>query len=107
MFSKIAHLLARRNHPGRKFDFENMVLCCAGNINGEAHCDKSQGSTDITLPLFNPQLQSSISYGSHTGEIKSAVDNWNTQIKDVLNLNNSLLKFNLILNDEHLFSQKT
>lgn len=93
-FSKIAHLLTRRNHPGLKFDFDNMVLCCAGNINGEAHCDKSQGSTDITLPLFYPQLQESISYGSYTGEIKSSDKNWNTQLKDVLKLNNSLLKLN-------------
>jgi hypothetical protein len=71
-----------------------MVLCCPGNINGEEHCDKSQGSTDVTLPLFSPILQASISYGSYTGEIKSSDANYDLQIKDVLKLNNSLLKLN-------------
>ena len=93
-FSKIAHLFTRTNHPDRKFNFDNMVLCCAGNINGEAHCDKSQGPTDVTLPLFGPQLQASISYNSYTGEIKSSNNNWHNQICDVLKLNNSLLKLN-------------
>jgi len=93
-FSKIAHLLTRTNHPERKFDFENMVLCCAGNINGDSHCDKSQGATDITLPLFSPSLQSSISYGSYTGEIKSAHNTWDSQIKNDLQLNNALLQLN-------------
>jgi uncharacterized protein (TIGR02646 family) len=70
--SKIAHLLARARHPDRKFDYENMVLCCTGNLNGQPHCDKSQGAADITLPLFGPQLQTAVSYGSYSGEIKCA-----------------------------------
>lgn len=96
-FSKIAHLLTRANHPDRKFDYENMVLCCPGNINGVSHCDKSQGSTNITLLLFRPQLQASISFGSYTGEIKCSDADWNSQIQDILNLNNSLLKLNRLL----------
>jgi uncharacterized protein (TIGR02646 family) len=93
-FSKIAHLLSRRNHTDRKFDYDNMVLCCPGNINGDSHCDKSQGYTDITLPLFNPLLQQTITYNSHTGEIKSGNPDWNNEIKNVLKLNNSRLKIN-------------
>ena len=92
--SKIAHLLSRTNHPDKKLDYENLVICCAGNINGEAHCDKSQGASDITLPLFNIQLQNSIIYRSYTGEINSSNEDWNEQINKVLNLNHAILKLN-------------
>lgn len=92
--SKIAHLLARARHPDRKFDYANMVLCCPGNINGQPHCDKSQGSADVTLPLFGPQLRAEISYGLHTGEIKCPQEEWRIQITEVLNLNTPLLRAN-------------
>lgn len=92
--SKIAHLLSRTNHDDRKLDYDNMVICCPGNINGEAHCDKSQGSADITLPIFNIQLQQSIIYSSYTGGIKSTNIAWHNTIDLLLNLNNPVLKFN-------------
>ena len=92
--SKIAHLETRTNKPGKALDYDNMVICCPGNIDGNAHCDKSQGPIDVTLPFFQPQLQASISYGSYTGEVKSSEAGWNTQIQDVLKLNNNLLKLN-------------
>jgi hypothetical protein len=92
--SKIAHLLSRTNHDDKKLDYDNMVICCPGNINGEAHCDKSQGSTDIRLPMFNIQLQKSIEYSSHTGEIKSKDNVWHYSMDKTLNLNNILLKYN-------------
>jgi hypothetical protein len=94
--SKIAHLLSRTNHDDRKLDYNNMVICCAGNINGQAHCDKSQGSSDVTLPMFNIQLQNSITYGAYSGEISSSDAGWDSQIKTLLNLNNTLLKLNRI-----------
>ncbi len=92
--SKIAHLETRANNPARWGDYTNLVVCCPGNINGEAHCDKSQDSTNVTLPLFNIQLQNSISYGSHTGEIKSNNSSWSDEIIQVICLNNELLKAN-------------
>ena len=92
--SKIAHLLSRASHPIRKLDYDNMVVCCAGNINGDAHCDKSQGPINITLPLFNIQLQNSISYSTYSGDIKSSNNLWETQINNILKLNNALLKSN-------------
>ncbi len=73
-----------------------MVICCAGNINGQAHCDKSQGSSDVIIPMFNIQLQNSIAYGSYSGEISSSNTGWDAQIKTLLNLNNSFLKINRI-----------
>ncbi len=94
--SKIAHVKSRTNHQDMQFDFDNMVICCPGNINGTAHCDKSQGSADITLPLFNIQLQNSISFGTYTGEIKSDNDTWKAEMNDILGLNNATLKYNRI-----------
>jgi hypothetical protein len=94
--SKIAHLVSRANDPARWGDYANMVACCPGNINGQAHCDKSQESLDVTMPMFNIQLQNSITYRSHTGEISSSNAGWDAQIKTMLNLNNSLLKLNRI-----------
>lgn len=92
--SKIAHLETRTNKPDKALDYDNMVICCPGNIDGNAHCDKSQESNDVTLPIFRPQLQASITYGSYTGEIKSSDSSWNGQIQQLLNLNNALLKLN-------------
>lgn len=93
-YSKIAHINSRTNHEDMQFDFDNMVICCPGNINGTSHCDKSQGFTDVTQPLFNIQLQNSISYGNYTGEIKSNNEAWNTEMNNILCLNNPTLKNN-------------
>lgn len=93
-FSKIAHLESRANNQNRKLDYSNMVVCCPGNINGEAHCDKSQASSDISLPLFSDQVQNSISYTSQSGEIRSSNPIWERELNHLLNLNNPLLKAN-------------
>lgn len=92
--SKIAHLLSRTNHPNLQLKYDNMVAACPGMINGTPHCDKSQESNDITLPLFRGSLQDSISYGSKDGAIKSSEPAWDAEIQIILNLNNELLKRN-------------
>lgn len=92
--SKIAHLETRTNQPGKALDYDNMVICCPGNLDDNAHCDKSQKSIDVTMPIFRPQIQASIAYGSYTGEIKSSDSSWNDQIQELLNLNNARLKLN-------------
>jgi hypothetical protein len=89
--SKNAHLLSRQNHPDQQLDFQNMVASCPGYFGEIAHCDKSQGSNDVTLPMFGPQLQISIRFGSYTGEIKSTNESWNREIQGLLNLNNPRL----------------
>jgi len=94
--SKIAHLESRANNPGKQLNYNNMVVCCPGNINGSAHCDKSQGSNNVTLPLFNIQLQQSIRYSTLHGEIKSSNNVWDAEINNILSLNNPLLKYNRI-----------
>lgn len=92
--SKIAHLLSRTRHPDQQLNYKNMVAACPGMINGTPHCDKSQESHDITLPLFRRSLQDSITYSSNDGAIKSQVPDWDAEIQNVLNLNNEMLKKN-------------
>lgn len=92
--SKIAHLLSRTNHESKQLHYNNMVLSCPGNIDGNPHCDNAQGSTDITIPIFSSKFQNSINYSSKDGKIQSNNNEWDHQICDVLRLNNKLLMSN-------------
>lgn len=92
--SKIEHIQCRERYPDQQLDYKNMVICCPGYINGEEHCDKSKGNSDISFNLFLPALQSSISYSSKDGSIKSSHQQWNDEISSILSLNNSMLKIN-------------
>lgn len=94
--SKIEHIQSRSDNPSRQLDYENMVMCCPGNMNGQAHCDNSKGNKAITFSLFQLHLQQSISYGTHKGEIKSSNENWDNEINNILCLNNPMIKFNRI-----------
>lgn len=92
--SKIEHIKCRSNHRNLELDYDNMVICCPGNIDGNYHCDKSKGDKDISLPVFNIMLEQSISYSSIDGEIKSSDENWDSEINNIICLNNELLKYN-------------
>ncbi len=90
--SKIAHLLSRTLQPEFQLKYWNMVAACPGMIDGVPHCDKSQESNNVTLPLFKQTLQASISYGTRDGEIKCSNPSWEKEIKEILNLNHKMLK---------------
>jgi uncharacterized protein (TIGR02646 family) len=92
--SKIEHIKCREFNSGLQLDYNNMVICCPGNLNGEPHCDKSKDNADITFGLFSPSIQNSISYSSKSGEIRSSDPVWDSEIKTILNLNHKLLKYN-------------
>lgn len=94
--SKIEHTLSRATHPKLQLDYTNMVICCPGSINDDAHCDKSKsvGAKDISFSLFNISDINSISYSSKDGTIKSTNPVIEHDINKVLNLNNKLLKAN-------------
>ena len=34
---RIEHVLSRDNHPDKKLDYNNMVVCCPGHIGDEDH----------------------------------------------------------------------
>lgn len=94
--SKIEHILSRKAHPNRQLDFQNMVICCPGNIGNIAHCDKSKEDKCVSFDIFKPQLEDSISYESRSGKIKSSNPLWDKEINDaeILNLNHKLLMIN-------------
>ncbi|MCX2479743.1 hypothetical protein OQY15_11655 [Pedobacter sp. MC2016-15] len=90
--SKIEHLKSRHRHPALDRDYNNMVVCCPGSIDGSAHCDKSKAHEDLTFSPFNTAVQKSIAYSTKDGTIKSSTPSWDTDINNVLCLNNARLK---------------
>lgn len=94
--SKIEHLKSRNNFPDLQLNYDNMVICCPGNINGNSHCDKSKGHDSLSFSPFDISVQSSITYGTKDGEIKSTNAIINDDINRFLSLNNTMLKANRI-----------
>lgn len=92
--SKIEHIKCREFNQDLQLDYDNMVICCSGNLNNKPHCDKSKDNADISFDLFKPFLQNSISYSSKSGLIKSSNPVWNNEMNNILNLNHSLLTYN-------------
>jgi uncharacterized protein (TIGR02646 family) len=92
--SKIEHLQSRENNPELQLSYTNMVICCPGNLNNEAHCDKLKGDNSISFDSHSAQLQQSISYSSKDGTIKSDNEIWNNEMNEFLNLNHAWLKRN-------------
>ena len=92
--SRIEHIQSRERYPARARDYNNMVICCPGMIDGTAHCDRSKANQDISFTPLDEKVQSSISYGTKDGAIKSANPTWNGEINTALALNNPLLKRN-------------
>jgi uncharacterized protein (TIGR02646 family) len=94
--SKIEHLKSRQSFPNLQLDYDNMVICCPGNINGSSHCDKSKRHNSLSFSPFDISVQSSITYGTKDGEIKSTNTIINNEINGLLSLNNTMLKANRI-----------
>ena len=92
--SRIEHILCRERHAGLQLDYRNMVICCPGAIDGNFHCDKSKGSSDITFDLFQQRCMDTLSYGTRDGAIRSSNNTFDQEINEVLSLNNALLKRN-------------
>jgi uncharacterized protein (TIGR02646 family) len=89
----IEHILSRDNHPDKKLDYHNMVICCPGHIGDKDHCDRLKGEKDVSFNLFDDQFIATLSYKTD-GEIVSSNKQYNDEINDVLNLNTPLLKAN-------------
>ena len=92
--SRIEHIKCRDRYEELELDYNNMVICCPGIIDGTEHCDKSKGNQDISFNLFHPAFQDSISYSSKDGKIKSSNAVWDNEINQKLQLNNNRLKYN-------------
>lgn len=94
--SKIEHVKSRKDRPDLQLDYNNMVICCPGYLNADAHCDKSKDKSSVTFSLFNNLFPNTITYSIKNGTISSTntITTWNKEINDTLNLNNSLLAYN-------------
>jgi uncharacterized protein (TIGR02646 family) len=94
--SRIEHIHSRERYTERALDYTNMVICCPGMIDGTAHCDRSKANQDISFTPLEAHIQSSITYGTKDGEIKSDNRAWNGEINIALARNNPLLKRNRV-----------
>ena len=92
--SKIEHILSRESSPDLQLSFANMAICCPGNLNNEAHCDKLKGGNSLSFNLHTADLQKSITYALMDGSISSTNEIWNKEINELLHLNHELLKAN-------------
>lgn len=92
--SKIEHIQAQSKYPELQFEYSNMVICCKGKTNNEAHCDTSKGDEDISFDIFSDSFFDTISYKSKDGEILSTNTVYNKEINKILNLNHKTIKLN-------------
>jgi uncharacterized protein (TIGR02646 family) len=92
--SKIEHIKSQVDRPDLQLNYANMAICCPGNLNDEAHCDKLKGSRSVSFNLQTATLQQSITYASLDGSISSSNHIWNNEMNEILNLNHGLLKAN-------------
>ncbi len=102
--SKIEHIKSRNSYPNLQLNYDNMVICCPGNINSDNHCDKSKDNLAISFSPFDVSTQQSISYGTKDGTIKSNLSNINDDINSILCLNNGMLKSNRFQELQGIFS---
>ena len=77
-----------------ELDYQNLLLCCNGDINEDAHCDNSKADKPLTFSPLRQECIDSIGYGWGNGYIKSDNPQWNKELNEVLNLNNKLLAAN-------------
>ena len=92
--SKIEHWRSRANYPNLALDYNNLLICCPGNLNRQAHCDKLKASKELAFSPLDPNLEDGLSYSTKDGATKSANPAWQTAIETALNLNHAWLKAN-------------
>ena len=92
--SKIEHIKSQEDRPDLQLNYTNMAICCPGNLNNEAHCDKLKGSNSVSFNLHTQALQKSIEYASKDGFIRSTNTTWDKEMNELLNLNHKMLKAN-------------
>lgn len=92
--ARVGHIKPRSKYPHLQLNYNNLVICCPGNIDNQPHCDHSKGNELISFDLFSHQMEDSITYSKFDGAIVSSNELWDKEINQVLNLNHPKLKFN-------------
>jgi hypothetical protein len=93
---KIAHWHSRDLHGDEQLDYSNLLGACKGNEGQppeQQHCDTRQGNRDIKFNPANPdhRVDQRVRY-LEDGTIESDDEEFNEQIKSVLNLNAKFLQ---------------
>ena len=86
----IEHIKPRSKYPEKQLDYKNMVIVCPGHMGDNDHCDRSKGDKEINLSPLNSSVIQTISY-ENNGLIKSSNPVWNSELNDILNLNDKVL----------------
>jgi uncharacterized protein (TIGR02646 family) len=85
---------AREVGDDSDLDYENMVICCPGNIANNKkfyHCDKAKGSKPLTISPLNAGMMGTIRF-TVSGRIKSTDPKLDLELNENgLNLNNDYL----------------
>ncbi len=99
--TRIEHLKPRslsiaQGHPEETLSYSNMILCCNGDIDrdGNFHCDRRKGDSEISFTPFDEAVISTISYSSKDGRICSSDCRYDDELNNVLNLNHPRLAAN-------------
>lgn len=99
---QIEHYISRHSEegskPGKDIDYQNLLAVCDGTLAGVPKgtirtCDKSKGDTPLTVDPRSKRSMDMISY-KKDGEICSDQPGVEDDLKNVLNLNDPLLKDN-------------
>lgn len=91
---RIEHWHCRSHYPQEVFNYDNLLACCPGQIDGSApHCDVKKDNTTIEWSPLRQECVDTIAY-QHDGTVFSTNDRWNLEINETLNLNHPLLKRN-------------
>lgn len=85
----IEHIKPRSKYPKNQLDYKNIVIVCPGHMGDKDHCDRSKGDKEIHLSPLNSSVIQTISY--ENGLIKSSNFVWNSELNDILNLNDKVL----------------
>lgn len=95
----IEHIKSRKDHPRRMFDWDNLVAVCPGKSGAYEHCDTLRGSQELNVNPTRSDLERQVRLGSPRTDddgfrilpLISDDPTWQTQLDEVLGLNNPVL----------------
>ena len=92
---KVEHWRSQKRYPCKQLDYSNLLGACLGGKGQKKrfqHCDTYKGKKDLRWNPADPShdIETRLLYTAD-GSIESDDDEFNTQLKEVLNLNLSLL----------------
>ncbi len=95
---KVEHWECQVRHPAKQLTYSNLLACCKGNEGfrqKEQTCDTRKGSLDLRYSpaIVEHRIVDKINYTAG-GTIKSPETDFDSELNDVLNLNQTRLRSN-------------